>query len=86
MISLIVLILVTGAIGFEIYFRNRNGRCQCDGVDSEKEQLKIQHEKYRAAIVLIKDMTETYKPKSDILAAISTINDIAGVCRSTLGE
>ena len=87
MISWIALILVIGAIGFEIHLRNKNDKCQCrcNNVDPEKEQLKIQHEEYRNTIMLIENIAIVPK-LFHIKEAIFKLNKISEACRSSLGE
>lgn len=83
MIGWIALILVVGVVILEIYFRHKDCSCNCS---DSTEPIPDNSEKYRKALVEIEEMTKLPKPRTNLKAAVSLLDDIGGTCRNVLGE
>lgn len=83
MIGWIALILVIGVVILEIYFRYKGSSCNCS---ENQTSTPDDSEKYRKALVEIEEMTKLPKPRTNLEAAVSLLDDIGGTCRNVLGE
>lgn len=83
MIGWIALILVIGVVILEIYFRYKGSSYNCS---ENQTPTSDDSEKYRKTLIEIEEMTKLPKPRTNLEAAVSLLDDIGGTCRNVLGE